>query len=185
MSIHSFAWLYGIKIGFVDLQICIWIKSCLNNWQKSNTKTNRHLQVKKSPRRPRNSTHASTSRKSSNTIYDLPVLVNLFYPYKTIINVMFWTFSNCRILESNYEAFEKFRKPFKSLSFEISLPAPYWTCRALNFPAFSVYFDEVILLIFASPWLSCKNNKQKIRYLWTGKRQALVKLKQTDSMEIW
>lgn len=104
---------YGIKIGLARLQICIWVKSCLNNWQESNTKTTRHLQVKKSPHRPRNSTLAPL--QAENLLILFKISWFYFMRTKLLPDVMFWTFSNWRILELNYEAFEKFRKPLKSL----------------------------------------------------------------------
>ena len=144
--------------------------------------------LKTSPHRPyKFKTRANENPKilNSNAIYDIPVLANS----KLLADVVFWTFSNCRILESKYEAFDKFRKHFEeSLAVQIGIPAPSIELAVRSiFRHVQRILIKYFLVIFAYLWLSCKNNKQKISYLWSRKTCArpgkLIKL--TGCMQIW
>lgn len=109
LFLHSFGWFYNIKIGFVGLQV-MWITFCLNNWQKSREKQNKLSFASKKTRRCLSCKFKflpNNCQNSPNKVLYISRLTK--YIFRTTLNVqwMFWSFSNCQILESNLGTFRK------------------------------------------------------------------------------
>lgn len=156
LFLHSFGWFYNIKIGFVGLQV-MWITFCLNNWQKSREKQNKLSFASKKARRCLSCKFKFLPNNCQNFPNKVLYISRLTkYIFRTTLNVqwMFWSFSNCQILESNLGTFRKLSEAIQeSLAVQISIPErSIAICRSLA--QFSGW-DWGVLVIFTSSSLSC------------------------------